>query len=282
MFGVTTATKYNLQLCAPKDCCEDICGVFTAADLDELIYASKKKIQEYGDSKLSGLLYFGEGKIENEEEKFTKLSMYQWALEYHLNQMLAGQEKCLCDEKILAVIEQVKDIVDLYCLNNPREDFVVDTSGLNDWVLAHPNCVAHEKWEKLLVTYCGKLNFDINVVKKLIDYKNEEKITFDIVKATSAIADCCAECNIELKITVNEENCQLQYDLIQQVENCNLTYDQFKELKACGLSYSTIKNTYECGLELTYSKTLGCPVIQTDINQVPICSDSSEQSTTLL
>lgn len=235
------------------DKCEGICLNIDSKFVRDVLYAGKVLLAE---NSLKKIAFIRHGYVKGILCKDKELSLsrnIELLEKYLFYNKIKDFQKCLCDNEISQLIDNILGIADISCCNNSdRSDLIIDSSGYNQWVLENPGCMVYESWEAAFFGICTKFHFEnifLQEQPKLIYDLSVSNIKnkCDLIAAISIQNDDKTECNLDYGIeVVNSEKCELDYKLLVSENNCNITFDTYIKLRNCGIKAAAISKLVKC------------------------------------
>lgn len=270
------------QICL-NDQCDSGCCELSYSVLQDLVYGIKKEIARIGDNYANRLKsgyscsptdFEFRGNSHTRDKlnegaslilQYKKLSQLLFALNKELKNSYFENESCVLSKTVCNLKDQALSLLGFNCLGQCRQDIMVSTEGLEQWIETNPYCVAREKWEELLYAVCDEIQVSIEVVKHACD------IIFEIQQEYK-------NCAIDFTVDLTEKDCRIQYELLVRDVDCSITFELFKELLDCGISYNLIRTALSCGLSFDIDRTDNCPMIVTMTGTYSLCDNTEQQS----
>lgn len=253
--AMNVAAVKPVNTCCDK--CKDICFDISSSIVSDSIYAAKVKLSE-NSLKKDDFLENGYTKgvlcKDKELELLRNLELLQ---QYKAYGKINNFQKCLCDNEIQKLVDNILGIADIACCSDPkRKDVVIDTSGYDQWVLKNPNCIVYESWEASYLGICTKFSLDsvfLETPPKLLYDISVANISnkCDLVMAISIQNE--KPCDVNADINVTLEDCKLQYDLLVSEHKCDLTFNAYVEMIKCGVKAEVISKIVGCGLNVRFN-----------------------------
>jgi hypothetical protein len=251
-------------------CEKNLCLNYSVKDLDNIIYLSKKEINELSKNILNNLYYGYCKNISESKSKISKLRFYTDVLQTYKKNIIFGGVPCSNINTFNSIIEKVKIEVGSSKCNENKSDIIIDEKNLEKYLLSSPQCVSYDSWNKFSRGLCGEIGFKITVEKEICD------ITFEIVKK---IIPCDLlfnikvykeACDLNYKIKRSKEDCKIDYKLLSEKYNCfNISLnDYFYLVKDKNISFSLIDEVYKSELELEIINNRACLVSKRNVYDI--------------
>ena len=245
-----------INTCCDK--CKDICLNIESQFVRDALYAGKVLLS---DNSLKKNLFVKQGYIKGILCKDKELSLtknIELLEKYLIYNKIEDFQKCLCDNDISQLIDNILGIADISCCSSSdREDLIIDESGYEQWAIENPNCLVYDSWEAAFLGICTKFSLEE------VFFKEDPKIIYELsatnipnkcnlIFAISVQNDTKIGCDLNYNVIVSEEkDCKLEYDLMVSQTKCDLSFEVFTEIRKCGVKAEAIIELVKCGLKIT-------------------------------
>jgi hypothetical protein len=236
-----------------------VCGLYSLRDLDLICLQIKNEQSKLSEKYLSELYrkYSNSATYEsNIKNRIKRLSVYHSIIRRLKQQVLCGSSICLDRVSLQGLVEKITRLVGKNC-HISNNDYLIDDSKEEQWVIKRPFCRTYEDWEKWAKYFAGKLKLELKTeteqLNKLILEISRETITANVLLALSAYTE--ARENLNLEINRSDEEIKLDFELmLEKVSGFDLSLDVYVEMiKDHKLSFDIIKTVYDEGLSLDIS-----------------------------
>lgn len=258
------------------DHCKDICFDVDSKIVGDTIYAAKVKLS---DNSLKKDQYLDNGYAKGllcKDKELDLLRNLNLLEKYKAYSRIPVFQKCLCDNDIQKIVDNILGIADISCCSDSnRADVIIDSSGYNDWVLKNPDCIVYESWEAAYLGICTKFSLGS------VFLETNPKLLYDI--SVADISNKCdlivavsiqnkQPCELNTDITVDIDDCKLQYDLMVDSHNCSLEFDAYVNLIKCGVKAEVVSKLVECGFIIDYNaERKSCDINLGHDSKVTLC-----------
>ena len=250
-------------------CCKSCPDCPNCYDLDiekirEYIYGIDKKISEYNQSSIC-ISDWGYACKPVTLEQFEKLMIFREYINHYYQSLKLNCDFGICPNEIQKILEVTSKLIDLnFHINEDFSNVKIDDSQFDEWVLNNPYCVSYEDWEKCLIKICPKVGIEVTDVKAVCNFMYGiistqitciEKLlyTFDVIEL--------ARKNKCFDISINTNNCKLDYETIVEKHKCDLDFNTYISLINCNLSSKAIDNLLESNLDLGFDSKNNNPIV---------------------
>jgi hypothetical protein len=218
--------------------------------IDALVYQLKVNLSRLSDN-LVKQEYYGFSCDKSAKSKADILLKYLSILEDEQHKIALGGKSCLSNYNRQKLAEKVRQKT-RYCNIYERVDVIKDKSGLANWEISNPFCVARERWEKIAKTICAAFNLEIainaatngdalcNISLEIV----KESISCDLIVAISVYHEMC---ELNFSVSRTEQECALDFEMLLEKTDCDLSFDAYKALIECNLSFDVLKAAYDAG-----------------------------------
>lgn len=235
-------------------CCNNrkVCSIHDYRKLDELVYRIKDRITELSFQKVQSLFYPGYYCAVDIDNETNKLNILKDSLSRVKLSFLHIRKSCLDDKTIQLIVEKTVRIIGKGVCPEKRVDFIIDDSGLNAYMVAHPACITYDSWNKFANFICGAIGVTITAEVEKCDFVFEVSRKIIPCNVLFALSVHREMCDLKFKVNRTKDECAIDYTLlIEQVPECNLNFKTYLSyVHKHNLSFPIIKEIYSSGLTL--------------------------------
>lgn len=245
--------------CLPK-CCKECPKCPGCYDLNEyrlrdLVYAAKYKVCKFVEDFIC-LQEWGYSKEKDPLKEIENIIRDVDILDQYERKVRCKTEVCLCPHEINAIIERLISKVNMMCCSSSsRCDLIIDESGLDDWILSNPSCIAFSQWEQCMyrvMPLCDlSSSFDGVITDKpqfelSIERVNPIQLIYDVRSEVgefpSAVVNAIEQfsANLDLEFTATKEEISLQYERLSSEVKSSISSGVFVKAVESGLTIDTI------------------------------------------
>lgn len=265
----------SISTCCDK--CKDICFSIDGKIISDSIYAGKVTLSNNSLRKNDFLINGYAKGILCKDKEHELLRNIELLDKYRSLYKISDIQKCLCDNDIQKLVDNILGIADISCCSDEdRADVVIDDSAYNEWVIKNPNCVVYESWEAAFLGVCTEFSIEkifLQQDPKLLYELNVANIDnkCDLILAINIQNQICSPVLADIKVT-KEETCKLEYEILIKEKNCNIEFDTYVKLIDCGIKAEVISKLLDCGLNIDYNaEKKSCDVFLDSDIKITLC-----------
>jgi hypothetical protein len=267
----------SINTCCDK--CKGICLNIESQFVKDALYAGKVLLS---DNSLKKNAFVKQGYIKGILCKDKELSLtknIELLEKYLIYNKIEDFQKCLCDNDISQLIDNILGIADISCcLSSDREDLIIDESGYEQWAIQNPNCLVYDSWEAAFLGICTKFNLE------KVFFKEDAKVLYqlsianipnkcNLIFAINVQNDTKIGCDLNYNVIVStEQDCKLEYEAMISQIKCDLTFKTYVDIRKCGVKAEAITELVKCGLKIEPNVARNsCDIIIDPSTKITLC-----------